>query len=71
MGSNFKNPVQIKFIFHMLVQIKLHELTHPQTPWWTQLQVQKWRQHKEKELSAFLAHNTSGVEGRARAPGWD
>jgi hypothetical protein len=25
-------------------------MTHPQVPWWTQLQVQKWKQRKEKEL---------------------
>lgn len=26
MGSHFSNLVQIKFLLHMLVQIKLHEL---------------------------------------------
>jgi hypothetical protein len=25
-------------------------LTHPQAPWWIQLQVQRWRHRKEKEL---------------------
>jgi hypothetical protein len=25
-------------------------MTHPQTPWWTQLRVQMWKQKKDKEL---------------------
>jgi hypothetical protein len=47
-----------------------HPMTHPQAPWWTQLRVQRKIVEKERVGAHSLAHNTLGVEGRARALVW-
>jgi hypothetical protein len=47
-------------------------MMYPQAPLWTQLQVQKVKTTEREGVGAHsLAHNTSKVEGRAGALGWD